>query len=159
MVHVVEVLEHGADVAGPELADQKQRVLAEFLLQVIDELVGPALGKVLARVEPEAGQFELAHYPFAPVGHVGCHFGVRVVEVGEHEKVRVASLIAHAVGPMLVVTQDPENAGPVVARVVVRAGEVFPVVFLGGVFVSTAGKVETEPCFHLKGLADFLGAV
>ncbi len=159
VLHLVEVLEHFADVAAPELADQEQIALAELAIQVGDELIRKTFAEVLARVEPEALELELRHHPLAPVDHVGLDFRVRVVDVGEHEEVGVAGLVAHARRPVLVVAQDAEDGGAVVGGVVVGAGEVFPVILLRRVFVAATGEVEAQPGRDLKGFTDVFGAV
>jgi hypothetical protein len=64
------------------------------------------------------------------------------VDVGEHEEIGIARLVVDRLGPVLVVADDAEDAGLVVASVVVRSAEVLPAILLFAVFPVTAGEVE-----------------
>jgi hypothetical protein len=56
-------------------------------------------------------------------------------------------------GPSLrLVAKDFVDSGLVVVGVVVGAGEVIPVVFLGGVLLAAPGEVETEPGVDFVGV-------
>lgn len=121
VVHLIEVLEQFVHVADPELAHEEQFALAEVLFEVCHELVGEALGEVLACIEAESAELELLDHPLAPVDHVVDDFRVAVIDVGEHEEVGVAGLVAYAVRPVFVVAQDPVDARLIVPGIVVCA--------------------------------------
>lgn len=104
VVHLVQVLEQLVDIADPELAHEEQTVFAEMLLDIRHKLVGESLGEMLARIEAESLQLERFHDPLAPVDHVADDLRVAVVDVGKHQEVGVAGLVAHAVRPVLVVS-------------------------------------------------------
>src|ERR1700753_3372660 len=129
-MHFAEVLEHLLRVARPELANQEQRVLAKLLLEVLDKAIRETLREMLARVESESFQLELANYPLTPVDHVLSDLVVGIVQVSAHQKVRIARLVAHRSRPVLVVPENAEDASALGGCVVVCSREMVPVVFL-----------------------------
>jgi hypothetical protein len=68
---------------------------------------------------------------------------MRKVDVGEHEEISIARLVIDRLGPVLVVTDDAEDAGLVVASVVVCSAEVLPAIPLLAVFAIAAREVKT----------------
>src|SRR5271170_1742813 len=97
---------------------------------------------MLHRVEAETAQLALVDDPLAPCNDVFLHLWMRKVDVGEHEEIGITRLVVDRLGPVLVVTDDAEDAGLVVASVVVRSAEVLPAILLLAVFAVAAREVE-----------------
>jgi hypothetical protein len=64
------------------------------------------------------------------------------VDVGEHEEIGIARLVVDRPGPVLVVTDNAEDTGLVVASVIVRSAKVLPTISLFAVFPVAAREVE-----------------
>jgi hypothetical protein len=64
------------------------------------------------------------------------------VDVGEHEKIGIARLVIDRPVPVLVVADDAEDAGLVVASVVVLSAEVLPAILWFAVFHVAAREVK-----------------
>ena len=141
------VFTHGVEVCSPFLADGCQEFPDEFVIDMLDG------------IQPHAVQIQFPGYPYSPSFHFFHHFRVVEVQIGEHKVVVVAVFFIHAFAPAFAVSHNLENGGFFRACVIVRSGEVVPVPFEVGIFVSAAGKVEAGPAFNLVGVRNFLVAV
>ena len=145
----------------PELAHEEPP-LTMRLVQSRNEFPQELLGEMFHSVETNAFEGHFFGQPDTPVNHILADFWVVVVEIGEHEIIIIPFLAVHIirVSPILgVIPQDLVDGRLVVVGVVVRAGEVIPVVLLLAVLFLPRLEIKAQPAIDLVRLADLLGAV
>lgn len=161
LAHALQVGTHVIQTVLPELA-HKEPTLTMRLVHLSNEVSQEVLAEMLYGIETNTLERDLFAEPDSPIENIFNDFRMRVVEISEHEVIIVAFLGIDivAISPAFcLVSENLIDGSLVVFGVVVSAGEMVPVVFLLGVFGSSAGEIESQPGIDLVGVGDGLVSV
>ncbi len=117
-----------------------------------DKFQQETFGEMFDCIEAEPLQLQLVAYPDTPILDIFSYFWMGEVDVGEHEVVIVGVFRIYVFSPFLVIAQNLVDGALLIRGIVVRAGEVIPMIFLSRVFLIPGSEVESKPAFYLIGI-------
>lgn len=167
VVHSVHPLQNLGDFTIVELAHNEELTmlaLGGFLCDT-NPFSGEHPADVRHSIQSEAIHTDFIHHPFSPSLHILSNFGVRVIDVGEHEIISVNFEIIDVGGPILLAPgwihscsrtrkrlwriHDLVDSILLSSLVPVCTVEVLPVPFQTAIAVSATREVEVGPGFDL----------
>ncbi len=124
-----------------------------------DQVTDDEVIDVLDCIEAEAVDAGLVDEPPGPVPDLLHHMGMFIIDIVEHQVIKIAILIGDALGPALVDALDHVDRPFAVGCIVVGAGEMDPAPFERGIGIAPPGEGELGPGFDLIGFRDGFGPV